>query len=86
MSRRWCTDPFMMPDYDDDGRKLSREDVFDLKEEYEALSSAKLVMKIGKEPLGSARTVIMQDVLFERGLDDQGQPLDSFTRRLYSGR
>lgn len=86
MSRRWCTDPFMMPDYDDDGRKLSKQDVYDIKEQYEALSSAKLVMLHGKESMGSARSAIMEDVLFERGLDPWGEPLDSFSRDLYSGR
>ncbi len=87
MSRRWYSDPDMFPDYDDDGKKLSREDVFDIKEQYEELSSAKLVRLHGKEMCGSVRSLIMEDVLIERGLNpDDGSPLDSVTRRIWTGR
>jgi len=86
MSRRWCSDPKMMPDCDDNLRPLTKEEVFDIKEQYEQYTSAKLVMLYGKEPLCSTKSLIMQDILFERGLDPYGEPLDSFSRSLWSGR
>lgn len=77
---RWLCPKYLYPRWDDDGNRLTEEDVDRMLEEYDKMKSARLVRLWGECKLGSDIATIIENVLLHRGLNTDGTPLSSIDK------
>lgn len=79
---KWLLPDEIFPTFDDDvdTKELSKEDVYNLCDYYDRMSSAKLTLLFDNSLAGGSRGAIIENVLLNRGLNVQGLPLSKIEK------